>query len=114
MIEHIQLLRGTAEALAEANPILLAGELGLETDTGKFKFGDGVTAWTELSYASGGSELPSEGTYIIKDGQYHSLSAIDMTQDWKPDIDNTEDIVIAVDEDMTAYQLTGINAEVNA
>ena len=58
-IEHIQLLRGTAEALASVNPVLLAGELGLETDTGKFKFGDGTNAWNNLSYAGGGSYVPS-------------------------------------------------------
>lgn len=35
----------------EKNPILLAGEIGIEKDTGKFKFGDGVTNWNDLEYA---------------------------------------------------------------
>ena len=26
--------------------------MGIETDTRKFKFGDGVSTWTELDYAS--------------------------------------------------------------
>ena len=51
-IEHIQLLRGTAENLASANPVPLAGEIVIETDTGKFKIGDGVSTWTELGYVS--------------------------------------------------------------
>lgn len=38
-----------------ANPVLAAGEMGVETDTNKFKFGDGITAWTELAYATSGS-----------------------------------------------------------
>lgn len=42
--------RGTAIQWATANPILNAGELGLETDTGKMKFGDGTSRWTSLSY----------------------------------------------------------------
>ena len=35
------------------NPVLAAGEMGVETDTNKFKFGDGVTAWNSLAYAAG-------------------------------------------------------------
>ena len=112
-IEHIQLLRGTAEALAAKNPVLLAGELGLETDTGRFKFGDGTAAWNSLSYAGGGTELPTNGVYIIKDGQYVQAQTVDMTTDWQPDIYNTQQIVVAVDEDMIAYQLTGVNVEVS-
>ena len=112
-IEHIQLLRGTASALARENPVLLAGELGFETDTGKFKLGNGVTAWNSLGYAGGEPELPTGGVYVIKDGEYVKASTVDMGQYWKPDIDDTNEIVIAVDETMTAYQLTGINVEVN-
>lgn len=36
---------GTAASWTQHNPTLLAGELGVETDTGKFKFGNGVNAW---------------------------------------------------------------------
>jgi hypothetical protein len=49
---QIQLRRGTAAAWTSANPILAQGEMGIETDTGKFKFGDGSNTWTALSYAS--------------------------------------------------------------
>lgn len=31
--------------------VLLKGEVGIETDTGKFKFGNGTTAWSSLPYA---------------------------------------------------------------
>lgn len=50
----IKLRRGTATEWTTANPILAAGEMGIETDTSKFKFGDGVTAWNTLAYASAG------------------------------------------------------------
>lgn len=39
-----------------ANPVLLKGEMGLETDTNKFKFGDGITTWSELDYAGASME----------------------------------------------------------
>ena len=48
----IQFRRGTAAQWTSANPTLLAGELGLETDTSKYKIGDGTTAWSTLSYSS--------------------------------------------------------------
>lgn len=34
------------------NPLLLAGETGVETDTGYFKIGDGEHNWNDLSYAN--------------------------------------------------------------
>jgi hypothetical protein len=42
--------RDTAANWTAANPTLLAGELGYESDTGKWKVGDGITAWTSLAY----------------------------------------------------------------
>lgn len=47
-LARIQIRRGTAAAWTAANPVLLMGELGLETDTKVQKTGDGVTAWVSL------------------------------------------------------------------
>lgn len=46
----IQLRGGTAAQAAAHNEILAAREIGVETDTGRFKVGDGVTAWNALPY----------------------------------------------------------------
>ena len=46
----IQFKRGTAANLTAANILLSVGEPGFETDTGKFKIGDGVLSWTALPY----------------------------------------------------------------
>lgn len=35
-----------------ANPVLAAGEFGFETDSFRFKVGDGTTAWVDLGYES--------------------------------------------------------------
>lgn len=53
MITRILLRRGAAVDWAAANPTLSDGEMGVETDTRKFKFGDGTTAWNALPYAVG-------------------------------------------------------------
>lgn len=42
--------RGTAVQWAIQNTTLLEGELGFETDTRKFKLGDGYTLWNDLPY----------------------------------------------------------------
>jgi hypothetical protein len=49
----IQVRRGTAAQWVTADPELESGEIGFETDTGKFKIGDGATDWVDLSYAGG-------------------------------------------------------------
>lgn len=46
----IRIRRDTAAALTAADPTLQSGELAAETDTGKVKLGDGVTAWSSLPY----------------------------------------------------------------
>lgn len=44
----IQFRRGTAAAAAAANPVLAAGEPGVETDTDVFAIGNGTDAWNDL------------------------------------------------------------------
>jgi len=51
-ITSIRFRRGTAAQWASTNPVLSAGEMGLETDTRKFKFGNGTLQWNSISYAS--------------------------------------------------------------
>jgi Major tropism determinant N-terminal domain len=54
MTTRIKLRRDTAANWATNNPILALGEPGLETDTRKIKYGDGITHWSSLPYAAGG------------------------------------------------------------
>jgi hypothetical protein len=58
MSTQILLRRGTAQQWIDANPLLSAGEPGVETDTGKFKIGDGILSWLSLPYAVG--EIPTD------------------------------------------------------
>jgi hypothetical protein len=50
---NFQFRRGTATQWASTNPVLLSGEMGVETDTGMFKIGNGSSAWNSLPYSSG-------------------------------------------------------------
>jgi microcystin-dependent protein len=46
----IQLRKDTSANWSSVNPVLLKGEPGFETDTGRLKVGDGTTAWNVLLY----------------------------------------------------------------
>jgi hypothetical protein len=47
---RILVRRGTSTEWTTANPILAAGEFGFETNTGKFKVGNGTSNWAALKY----------------------------------------------------------------
>jgi len=55
MSNRIQFRRDTAARWAEVNPILMEGEIGIETDSKpyKIKVGDGVNTWNQLGYSWG-------------------------------------------------------------
>ena len=50
VICELQIRNDTAANWTASNPTLLAGELGFETDTKFYKWGDGSTAWNSLTY----------------------------------------------------------------
>jgi hypothetical protein len=41
---------GLSDEWSEFNPCLRSDELGFETDTGKFKIGNGYCSWNNLAY----------------------------------------------------------------
>ncbi len=51
---------------ASSNPILLVGEIGIESDSGKIKVGNGVSAWNSLAYIGITTEYLEEN-YLPKD-----------------------------------------------
>ena len=71
---QIQLRRDTASNWVSNDPILAEGEVGVETDTFKFKIGDGSTSWNDLSYSfnsyymQSGSTLNSISSQSISGG----------------------------------------------
>jgi hypothetical protein len=53
-IYRIQIRRGTSAEWVTVNPILTAGEFGMETDTRRIKIGTGGAVWTQLLYIDTG------------------------------------------------------------
>ena len=48
---RIQIRNDLAATWTEKNPVLLKGEMGVETDTRKIKIGDGLNKWSDLGYS---------------------------------------------------------------
>ena len=79
MAINIQFRRGTASEWTAANPTLAVAEFGVETDTDKFKLGDGATAWTSLAYGGIQGPAGADGTNGTNgtDGTFSSTQTIE-------------------------------------
>jgi hypothetical protein len=79
----LQVRRDTAANWTSANPILATGEIGFETDTGKFKMGNGATVWASLVHfeagapGGGGSDTAAQilAKLVTVDGNGSGLDA---------------------------------------
>lgn len=111
---RIQVRRGTlaqwnAAAATLGQGILYQGELGYETDTGRFKIGDGSTAWGSLTYAS---VLPSSfvaGSGIsLAQGTNGSTITISLSNP-NIQVSNITDFAEGVDDRVAALLQAGNN-----
>jgi hypothetical protein len=64
MTTKIQLRRDNSSDWTVIDPTLAEGEIGFETNTGKFKIGDGISLWSSLDYFLDSSDLGS--TYLTQ------------------------------------------------
>jgi hypothetical protein len=94
---RIQLRRDTAANWGSVNPILRAGEIGIETDSLRFKIGDGVSTWSSRPYVN---VLPSELTELSQDAVNQALTAGNGITKVYDDASNT--ITVSVDTSIIA------------
>ena len=100
----MQQRRGTASQWTSANPVLNAGEMGWESDTNKFKIGDGTNHWADLDYFAdtNSTVVPTFGTSIVFEGatadSYETtLQATDPTADRTITLPNSSGTVVLAD-----------------
>lgn len=89
-IKQLILRNDTAAQWTSKNPVLGSGEMGIEKDTRKFKFGDGVTAWNDLKYASGGGVEKKTTAPTTSDVDYEPGTI------WLNTTDNTAYVLMSV------------------
>lgn len=70
MAVRFKQLSKTSTEWASLNPTLLEGEIGFEKDTKKIKVGDGITAWTNLDYVTGNSEVDLQNSSFQTNYQF--------------------------------------------
>jgi hypothetical protein len=101
MATRMQQRRGTAAQWTSANPVLNAGEMGWESDTNKFKIGDGTNHWAAIDYFADVNSTvnPAFGTSIVFEGatadSYETtLQVTDPTADRTITLPNVDGTVI--------------------
>jgi len=80
MTTRMQQRRGTSTQWTNADPVLAAGEIGFETDSGQFKIGDGVNNWSDLSYFQNLEDLGSsleEYVPLTQKGSANGVATLD-------------------------------------
>jgi hypothetical protein len=84
MATRMQQRRGTAAQWVSTNsgngPVLEAGEIGFESDTGKFKIGDGTNHWANLEYFLDESQITNiTDDYVLSStlGQVNGVATLD-------------------------------------
>jgi len=99
----IKIRRGSNAAWIAANPILQAGELGLNTDNNRLKVGNGTLAWNSLSYINISPGDVNEATqdYIGGFLQNGTHDAIDVTYN-----DTLNTIAMSIDRDVVVDKTT--------
>ncbi|GAA2436218.1 hyaluronate lyase N-terminal domain-containing protein [Mycolicibacterium llatzerense] len=75
----IQSRRGTAAQWATANPILAISERGFETDTKRWKTGDGATTWNSLPYDVDKSDTPQRDVPVAVGSLVNRTKAVQIT-----------------------------------
>lgn len=109
--------RGTADQWTSINnnqgPILEAGEIGYESDTGKFKIGDGANFWISLPYFLDESDLPgSLDEYLLISDIGDPLKAASLDADGKLPIEQLPDGV-ATDSSVSTAVSNAVSALVD-
>lgn len=69
----------TAANWTSKNPVLRKGEMGIEIDTNKFKFGDGTKTWNQLDYAV---DITLDAEHVFMTADVVATKAIGV---WTPD-----------------------------
>lgn len=119
---RIRLRRDTEANWTAANPTLLNGEMGIETDTRRYKVGDGVTAWSSLSYyiegvlVRGQASKMTSGTITIASAGTYQSTGLTATFDTSTDYNmvlGTSD-TFAVKNDSGATKLFQVQASMDA
>jgi hypothetical protein len=111
----LQLRRDTAANWTSNDPTLASGEIGVETDTLKFKIGDGTTAWTSLGYASVPVSDFDEAAQDAIGAMIADTNSIDITYtDGTPELKADVKISASPGDVTLSIEADGLKADIDA
>ena len=131
MATKIQVRRDTSANWTSLNPTLSSGEIGYETNTGKFKIGNGSTLWSTLDYFLDSSDLSgyltassASTTYLAQASAsttyltQSSASTTYLTQTsasttYQPKVENVDNTEIGYLNGVTSLIQTQIDSKLN-
>ena len=131
MATKIQVRRDTSANWTSLNPTLSSGEIGYETNTGKFKIGNGSTLWSALDYFLDSSDLSgyltassASTTYLAQASAsttyltQSSASTTYLTQTsasttYQPKVENVDNAEIGYLNGVTSLIQTQIDSKLN-
>jgi hypothetical protein len=121
MATKIQVRRDTSANWTSLNPTLSSGEIGYETNTGKFKIGNGSTLWSSLDYFLDSSDLSGYLTASSASTTYlaqASASTTYLTQSsasttYQPKVANVDNTEIGYLNGVTSLIQTQIDSKLN-
>jgi hypothetical protein len=111
MATKIQVRRDSAADWNVLNPTLSEGEIGYETDTGKFKIGNGSTLWSALDYFLDSSDLSTYLTQASASTTYLTQASASTTYQSK--VANVSDAEIGYLDGTTSLIQTQIDSKLN-
>jgi hypothetical protein len=77
MANRIILRRDTAANWANVDPVLANGEIGLETDTERFKIGNGIAPWSEREYYANAQYIATQYMQIVNQALADIANTVD-------------------------------------
>jgi len=111
----MQLRRDTATNWTNNDPTLAEGEMGVETDTLKFKLGDGSTAWTSLGYAATPAGDLGEVIEDVMGAAWTDTNSIDVTYtDETPEMKADVKISASPGDVTLSIEADGLKADIDA
>jgi hypothetical protein len=109
----IQFKRQHSAIWEEVNPILKLAEPGFESDTGKAKIGDGITAWNNLKYLALNKDSEVVTTMIADEAITEEKISDGAVTGQKIDSETITDDNIAPNAQIDVSKLSGVVSQIN-
>jgi hypothetical protein len=121
MATKIQVRRDSLADWTTINPVLSEGEIGFETDSGKFKIGNGSSTWSTLDYFLDSSDLSgyltassASTTYLTQaSASTNYLTQASASTTYQPKVTNVDDTEIGYLNGVTSLIQTQIDSKLN-